>query len=909
MVRPTPVPPEEALPAARWIFHHISTTPAAPLAAAIVGPGGTGKSAVLDAVAREYAKANVSVVRGRPKDDGWLDFEADGPPVLVDDAHDLSEPDLHRLRALAGTGTVRLVVTYRPWPKPPGLSALGAGLSRQHSPVMVSHLDRDGIAARIAARVDCVPGEALVDLVHEQAGGLPWLADLVTQALLDTGRFDPHHPEEFRRPRRVNVSPALAERLRYQLETLDPRVYDLLRALAIGAELDGEVLAPLLHTDVAEVTQTAEAARATGLLTDSGELIAFIRNLVLRLTPTLARRKMQRQLADIQLERGGPVLETGQQLLGTGASGAHVAAVMTAAGDEALGCSPRLAGELFAEAVSAGSPSRPIAARRAQAAALIGEFDEALRHADEVLSDPQAPDHARGISVTAAVLAHRGLPARSAQLYSGLPEEAAFAVPVLIGTGALPQARALFESLGENDRATPTLLNVAATLMAAGMLASVESTYTAALSELARAAAILEPAGETALLPDTPAALTAIVAMQCGELSVADSTLRRAIATKLGGRPAHTRHLLLHGWLAMTRGKFDLARRALDRSGSGSALEPRDELLAAALTVGLARRSDDPTATRAGLRRARTALVRHPVDLYTLAPLGELAVAASEHGEWDWLAPHLDEAETLLDQLGNPPLWTTALLWHRLQAAVVTADLSAAEQHVKTLSETATNNPNAAALAGAGRCWLSIAQGVIDAEFVQDTAQRLHRVGLAADGARLAGQAAAATTDRRIMTTLLACARSLSGGAGTLHDSPGYDDHRSERPTDAHDEESGTTIGRKPAASTSGTSGPISGKSGRTPAAEHPISPKSAHVDNVHTGGAALSERELEVGGLILAGLTYKNIGERLFISAKTVEHHVARMRQRLGVSSRTELFAELRALTGEAGAAGPARA
>ena len=43
-----------------------------------------------------------------------------------------------------------------------------------------------------------------------------------------------------------------------------------------------------------------------------------------------------------------------------------------------------------------------------------------------------------------------------------------------------------------------------------------------------------------------------------------------------------------------------------------------------------------------------------------------------------------------------------------------------------------------------------------------------------------------------------------------------------------------------------------------------------------------------------MTGLTYRQIGQRLFISAKTVEHHVARMRQRLDVTSRDELFAQL---------------
>jgi len=63
-----------------------------------------------------------------------------------------------------------------------------------------------------------------------------------------------------------------------------------------------------------------------------------------------------------------------------------------------------------------------------------------------------------------------------------------------------------------------------------------------------------------------------------------------------------------------------------------------------------------------------------------------------------------------------------------------------------------------------------------------------------------------------------------------------------------------------------------------------------------------LSSREHEVAELILTGLTYRQIGERLFISAKTVEHHVARMRQRLDVTSRDELFAQLRMLVGASG-------
>jgi hypothetical protein len=113
----------------------------------------------------------------------------------------------------------------------------------------------------------------MVDLVHEQSGGLPSLVEIVTQALRDTGRFDARHPDTFRRPDVITVSVALAERLRHYLDALEPDVRGLLEAMAIGAALDSEVLGPLLGTPADALTATVEGARATGLLTESGTLI------------------------------------------------------------------------------------------------------------------------------------------------------------------------------------------------------------------------------------------------------------------------------------------------------------------------------------------------------------------------------------------------------------------------------------------------------------------------------------------------------------------------------------------------------------------------------------------------------------------------------------------------------------
>jgi len=49
----------------------------------------------------------------------------------------------------------------------------------------------------------------------------------------------------------------------------------------------------------------------------------------------------------------------------------------------------------------------------------------------------------------------------------------------------------------------------------------------------------------------------------------------------------------------------------------------------------------------------------------------------------------------------------------------------------------------------------------------------------------------------------------------------------------------------------------------------------------------------------VLAGGTHREIGARLFLSPKTVEHHVARIRTKLGATNRAEFVAALRTVLG----------
>ena len=55
---------------------------------------------------------------------------------------------------------------------------------------------------------------------------------------------------------------------------------------------------------------------------------------------------------------------------------------------------------------------------------------------------------------------------------------------------------------------------------------------------------------------------------------------------------------------------------------------------------------------------------------------------------------------------------------------------------------------------------------------------------------------------------------------------------------------------------------------------------------------SGLAARERDVPALLGEGLTNADIAARLFISAKTAEHHVGRVPTKLGVRSRTEAAA-----------------
>jgi hypothetical protein len=170
------------------------------LVATVVGPGGTGKTLLLDTLDERYRAAGVPVLRAGPGTP--VPGTAPGA-VLVDDAHLLDPAALHGLRALAGEDGTRLVLAHRSWPRPAALAAFTAEVGARRHVAVVGHLDRRAVAERLARRSGGPVPDATAAWVHDRSGGLPVLVDLVARTLvdaglLDVGRRDPGRPERFR---------------------------------------------------------------------------------------------------------------------------------------------------------------------------------------------------------------------------------------------------------------------------------------------------------------------------------------------------------------------------------------------------------------------------------------------------------------------------------------------------------------------------------------------------------------------------------------------------------------------------------------------------------------------------------------------------------------------------------------
>ena len=846
-----------------------------PAAGVIVGPGGYGKSEMLDAVSGALDERDVSVTRVTARRleqeipfaaiEALLDGDAPKPgaagerrarsavserlgsgALVVDDAQWLDPSSLRVLVAVtersrdAGAG---VVVAHRPVSASPALAALDTAVARHGPLVWLPPLTDTDVGERAARALEAPVDDELVDALIVRTEGVALYVDELVRAwagagVLERGRFrEPPGP----------VPAPLVERVRAGSGNLTEAAQRALAALSLGSALDDELLTTLADLEPGALATTVDELRAAGLLVPGhDELLPIVSEAVACATPDTERRRLHSRLATTLVERGDPPGRTAEHVVAGGGVGPAAVATLVAAGSAALAETPALAREWLERALDAGADPVAIAAYRAEAAALTGDLDGAVELADTALAEGASSERARATAVLAGVLGSRGLWVRSAQLFGAVRDhpdmpDAAFqllAVPGLVASGRIDDAREALTAADDALERPARLAIEAIVVLATSTIQAVDGALGDAVAGFVESAELIETSAGRLVLPDTPHAVGAVVAAAACDFAVADHLLTRAIEHAVGGPGLSVRHHLLFGWVGMRAGHWGRAEAVLDEV-KPEGLATREQLLRAALDAGLARRTGDLARLGAVWERAAPALLRAQPDLFALEPLAELATAAVrlQSGGAEAVAK-LAEVARIVDALGNPPLWQLPLRWSALETAVAADDAGAVARCAAAVEATEPVIERLAGLAPAARAWSDLLAGEVDPTVIDAATTGLTAAGLSWEASRLTGQAAIRTTDRSVTRALLGRARDLKESI---------------------------------------------------PARDAAASTRTAE---------ALSEREQEVAAYVLDGLTHKEIGAQLFISPKTVEHHVAKIRQKLGATTRAEMLAALRAQT-----------
>lgn len=838
----------------------------------VVGPGGWGTTTVL----AETASAGFGVVtrmvgRRFERDvEGGALRELDLDPtdhvgaakallacaedgvLLVDDAQWIDETSL---RALVGAAErlegseARLVVGHRPAAHE-ALGALASAVGRSGTTVRLGVLDEDQASARLAAVCGAAVDSALVEAAHAASGGVPFALDAVVagwraDALVDGGRLaEPRlapgataadgSPLDGDEVAGLRWSPSVVEQVRPRVDSLGPVERAVLDVLALGPALDDSLLAAAAGVEVSDVADAVAELRTAGLLLHGhDEPLPLVAGSVSALASDADRRRLHDRLARALLDRGGSPVPAAEHLVAGGSSGPDVAEALVLAAHEALAEQPALAGVWLDRATELGAGSRAQVAR-ARVAAVQGELAAAVRLADPLLADADDDVRASASAVLAAACAGLGRwnRAAGAVVGSSAPEADATAhAAALAGAPRRPPP--------DVGGAAPAAVELA-TGLAVAASAAADGDHAAAIAASLGAADLLERSPGAAVLPETPHALGAMVALVAADDATATLLLRRALASGAGGPDAVERHRLLTAWLALRAGRWAQAKAIVGQT----APEPGSRAAAVrhALALGLARRDGDVAGLADAWKAAEPEVLAAEPDLLLIEPWTEVAVAAARLEHSELARRPLDVLGRVVDGLGRPPLWAVPVAWGRLLVAVAAIDLPAADAAAVALAEVEPVAPSLAGLAAAARSWADVLDGRVDLDAVGGAVRGLEAAGRPWEASRLAGHAAVRVDDPELARTLLGQARELKGTLPT--------GDRSAPPTSE-------------------------------PAGE--------------TAESVLSDREKEVGRLVLDGLTHKEVGAQLYISPKTVEHHVAKIRQKLGATTRAEMMAALR--------------
>lgn len=755
---------------------------------------------------------------------------------VVDDVHLLGDSEIDCLTEKIADPSATVVVAGEPLTHRPPLQTLDTALERENPVVRLGPLTAAEVGRLLGTAPNAPATQETVRSVLAATAGLPFLlsAAAAADAPAEAARF------------------ALLQRLR----RVDDDTRDALLILSLSQDLGPDDVAAALRLPGAQASILVDRARAGGLVEPSHDrrFVRMVHESLAQIAGAARHHEIETCLLASQLELSTLSADLAMRLAEHGLRDDRLAEALAehAAHNRAK---PARAARLYRAAVTAGAAA--VSTRLADALALAGDCTTAARMADELLGSDDPAERATAVRIAASVAMHDGNAAQAADLFRWLgsyPDilTSSASTTAFLAAGDREAARA---SSSSEAAGPPTSTARAARSLAEGLVLSLDQPFAVTVARLNHAVTGYQAGG---VAPDTPAALVTLAALHGGDSVRARSVISRAV--RAGGVDgvgeeafSAARHRLLLGWVKMQDGQLAAAGADAAAAEAGDALHRRDALWAAALRTAIARRSGDSGAVQKYWYAAVEVLAEYSIDLFSLLPLGELWVAGARMRQIDRLEHSLSGAWELLTALGDPVLWSVPLHWAGVHAGILANSPGAVAPHGQALTAAAGQSAFARALANAGRTWLRVLANHVDTDEVTTAARALAQFGLTWDGTRLASQAALQTPDARVSQAMLQLARDL-------------------KQSSAADE----------VAAAPGSSAAPAGIAAQ--AAPAPSSTK-------------LSDREREVAELLLLGMPYRDIGSQLFISAKTVEHHVARIRRRLGAESRTEMLSMLRAM------------
>ncbi|UXA18484.1 isoniazid response ATPase/transcriptional regulator IniR [Mycobacterium sp. SMC-4] len=841
MTSPAPHWPTAVPPASREAVAAVQADPRAAVKMLVTGGFGTGKSTVLSALRSTLRTAGRQVLSRPTRAPASTDVAPD-VAIVVDDADLLDDTELAQLGHLAADPAVTLVVATQPLAHHGALRALTVALERENPAVALGPLPAEELSRAATAALGTPATPDQVQMVASATGGLPFLLRPALAVVAD-GDIAMRQAARF----------GLIDRLR----RVDGGLLDTLLVSSLSLGLGPDDVAAALQLTPVVALAAVDRARASGLL-EPGQPPPFLETVhdaISQIVGAARHHDVEVALLHSQLDLSTLTAELALRLAEHGLRDERLAGALTGFAARHHDRRARAA-RLYRAAGDAGADALNI--DLADALAQTGDVSTAGRLADGLLGASDPGERAAAVRIAASLAVQDGSAGQADDLFRwlGPAPDAVVNAAATIAALAAGDATSARTAADAPVSGPPTSVARAARSITEGLVMTLEAPYPVAVARLSRS--LVADHHLFGAFPDTPAALVALTALHGGDPVRARSVLGRTLQdpdTDVASTDgATTRHRLLLGWAMMQDGQLQGAAGTVVSSP-----HRRDALWAAALQTGVARRSGDSGAMQKHWYSAMEVLAEYSVDLFTLLPLGELWVAAARLRQVDRLQHVLDEAFALLGRLGDPVLWTVPLHWAGVHAGILANAPDAVAPHGQALTAASAHTGFARALATAGRVWLRVLADHVDAAEVAGAARGLAQFGHTWDATRLAGQAALQTTDPRVSQAMLQLARDLK------HTVAG---------TDA------------PVTTVAGTDATESAAAAPTPS----------------RGAAVLSDREREVAELLLQGLPYREIGAQLFISAKTVEHHVARIRRRLGAESRSELLSMLRAMLAPAG-------